>query len=423
MNGRILRIVSAFSLSTVLIAIVLFGGSPLTVSSLLLLDVVVTTVRMILERLAAGCRLDTSPATGGVRPLEPLYEKVSGKRGRFRLHTRLPPVYPRNIPYAIELWSVLLLLGIPTGLFWGVGGVPVGPLEATALVAAPAVVARQYLLVRAQMTDGTYEAATSRTIRGAREFVYLAAVAALGAILVGASGTGELLVANVLVFVAPKLLFDIRDAGLGPWPLRLDQTADEDQRGDTDTLVTSPLETGDKKRQFCTDWQTVRRIGVSDGVSYSLLSMFILTTVVGGVGLFSFESLQTTLVAAAVTAIVTTLATTAVVTAIHWLGAANEQYRVYDDCVVAYDTFLEEPQWRVSADEVTRVSRGDTRPGLQIPKILDTMPYSEYPVVIERGGDDPIEVEKLSDPEGFADAVRELGRRSIDTSTAARTRE
>jgi len=43
--------------------------------------------------------------------------------------------------------------------------------------------------------------------------------------------------------------------------------------------------------------------------------------------------------------------------------------------------------------------------------------------IFERGEDDTVEMEKLSDPGGFADAMGELGRRTADRSINARTRE
>jgi hypothetical protein len=43
--------------------------------------------------------------------------------------------------------------------------------------------------------------------------------------------------------------------------------------------------------------------------------------------------------------------------------------------------------------------------------------------IFERGGDNTVEMEKLSDPSGLADAVGELGRRTADRSMDARTRE
>ena|GEM_PF-2420452 len=425
MNKHTLQFVSVFALPTILIVVGLFTASPLAVGSLILLDAATTTVRMLFERLAARHRPDESPATGGTRPLEPLYETVTDKRGRVQLHARLPPVYPRNVPYVLELWPVLLFVGVPTALVWGGIGVPAGALGGVAATAAPLVVARQYTVVRARMADETYETATSRTVRRTREFAYLAVVTAVGGPLVWLSEpTSGPLVAGVILFGIPKLLFDARDAGSSLWPLSFDPTAGDDARTPvTDTDPTAPPKTTPWRRQFSTQWRVVRRVGVSDGVTYSILSIVLSVTVVGGTGLFWLGSLWTTLVAATVAALTVTLATIAITFTIHWFGAANEQYRVYDDCVVGYDTFLEEPQWRVSADEITGVTRGDTRPGIRIPKLLDTMPYSEYPVVIERGENDPIEVEKLADPEGFADAVRALRRGTLDTSIDARTRE
>jgi hypothetical protein len=414
---------SIVSIPVVLILVATFTGSPLAIVTVVAFDAFLGTVRICYERTLVGRQAEVTPLEAGTAPgaFQQAYDVVLGKRGRIRFSDRLPSVAPQHLPYVVDLWSVLTYTWMPTALLWAftwdsMGGLGVGLLGG--LVGLPLVVAKHYLLVRTWAANGRYATASPQSIRRRREFLYFAAVTSVGAMVLAADPYPTDVAVATMVFVFPKVFFDLHDAGIGPWPLTFDPSVDREA---DDTPIETPPAT--PRQRFGTEWRVIRRVSITEGIVFSLVQVGVLPTVIGVSTIALASSLQAGVVAWFVTVVVLVALWVATTLSIHWLGEANEQYRVYDDCVVAYDTFLGEPQWRVSADEITRVSRGDTRPGLQIPKILDTMPYSEYPVVIERGGDDPIEVEKLSDPEGFADAVRELGRRSIDTSTAVRTRE
>jgi hypothetical protein len=422
-RSRNLLFLSIVSLPVVLVLVATSTGSPLAIATVIAFDAFLGTVRICYERMAAGRQADESPLGAGVAygAFQQLYDVVLDKRGRTRFSDRLPSVAPQHLPYVVDLWSVLMVTWTPTALLWAftwdsMGGLGVGLLGS--LVGLPLVVAKHYLLVRTWAVNGRYATASPQSIRRRREFLYFAAVTSVGAMVLAADPYPTDVAVATMVFVFPKVFFDLHDAGIGPWPLTFDPSVDREA---DDTPIETPPAT--PRQCFDTEWRVIRRVSITEGIVFSLLQVGVLPTVIGVSTIALASSLQAGVVAWFVTVVVLVALWVAAVFSIHWLGEANEQYRVYDDCVVAYDTFLDEPQWRVSAAEITGVSRGDSRPGVQIPKILDTMPYSEHPVVIERGEDDPIEVEKLSDPEGFADAVRELGRRPVDTSIEARTRE
>jgi hypothetical protein len=96
--------------------------------------------------------------------------------------------------------------------------------------------------------------------------------------------------------------------------------------------------------------------------------------------------------------------------AFRWLGVATEEFRVYEDSLVAYDTRLGEPQWRVSLSEVTHVETADETLGTRIFGPLGTRLSDQHPVLIQLRDGSSRRLETLADPDEFVRTVTKTWR-------------
>ncbi|GAB7018900.1 hypothetical protein JCM18750_17610 [Halostagnicola bangensis] len=83
-----------------------------------------------------------------------------------------------------------------------------------------------------------------------------------------------------------------------------------------------------------------------------------------------------------------------------WLAYGNVEYRVYGEVLVAYDHYLEEPQWVVSSKDLTTIT---TKPE---PLKSQIIPSVNAPVEIECATDESFRLEYLDQPEEFVRSVR-----------------
>lgn len=389
-----------------------FRWSPLTVVALFVADLLIGVFRMLLERSFAA-RPPGNETHPQYRPVpwnayskEKIYEGLLAKRGAVRFVDWVPAIYPRNLPYVVgcQLSLAPLLILVAT---WVLLPSPTGSLDSTALIALILIMCRHILIILTWRSTGRYEQASPATIRRHREFLFSALVACFAVIWIGSQPNNIwFLVADSTVVLIPKLIFDFRDAGLGPSFLTFDSSTDTED---------SPINMPDETPRYVSKTQTRAIFGRALGTAafhlfFPGLTILLIITVIG----FVVDSVFILIVlTAAVVAIVFGLDTTAL-----WFAYGNVEYRVYDGALVAYDQYLDEPQWRLEVTEVVESKTDPKReenalfPGTSHKKnyINGLLPYMDSPVVIERRESEDAVLEYLDRPEDFAQAIREWGR-------------
>lgn len=165
------------ALNLTLIIGALFSETTLTIAAVYALDALLGISRILYERLAAARPSDAAPAMGPYRWFEPLYEMVGDKRGSLRIVSRLPPVYPRNLPYVIDHHIIFVVLAAIVVHTWSVLEPFEGGLGLTLLPAALLVGLKHDRILGMWEATGRYTNASARTIRGSRELAYTTVIA------------------------------------------------------------------------------------------------------------------------------------------------------------------------------------------------------------------------------------------------------
>ena len=388
----------------ILIGALVFGWSPLTVVALFLADLFGGTIRMLIERTFAsrppeeGTEPKFRPVGWNAYYTRPIYEGLLGKRGTVRVTTWTPSVYLRNLPYLLNVqmpltpWVLIVFIWLFFSTWMETLLLPAGSLDVTALVGLSLVLGRHILIVRTWHATGRYETASPATIRRDRDFLYAAFVACLVLMFVGLQpeNTGQVAV-SITMILLPKLWFDFRDAGIGPSLLIPDPRCDteDDPVADVD---------GVPRRTFTTRTQALYSQASGTAVFHLFFPGLPLLCIIGLTAMGLQSWFVFVVLIAVLYAVIFALDATAL-----WLAYANMEYRVYDDAIVAYDQYVEEPQWRLEADELKN-ARTETY-------IQQRLPHVTAPVVIERNEGEDILVEYLDKPEEFTQALRECVRK------------
>lgn len=405
MNGRKAPLlITSILLNLVLITGALFSESAVTIALLFTLDALIGIIRILYERSAAGRPVgDASPAMTHLRFLEGLYETVADKRGSFQLSNWIPPAYPRNLPYVIDQWSVFFWLVPLAALTWGVLEPFEGHVGVTLIPALVLIGRKHYLILRTWSAAGIYASASARTIRGSRELLYTAALACFAVWGLAAAPPDPARVTATTVLVClPKFLFECRECGIGPWPLTFTPTTDNIER-ELSVPERSPQQIFDNERRVVRAW------GIHDGLSYALLLAIYLSGILGMVGAVVYESAGVAVLGVGIALFVSPLIAIPTVFVVVWLGYANEEYRLHEDELVAYDSFLEEPQWVVPLEDISSVSVGDNPLGWDILGRFNPLPFTKYPVKVKRQTGEDLQFKALADPDGLARAIRKRG--------------
>jgi hypothetical protein len=406
---QLLATVALFYL--ILIVAALFSTSALTISVLFVIDIVVTMARSLFERSVAAQPPEQEPPMDPYGILQPLYDTVREKRGSVRLHKWLPPVYPRNLPYVVAQCTVSVFALLPVVLLtWtalepleGGSGLPL--VSSLVLVSGLVLIGiRHALVVRSWAGDGRYAAASPRTIRRTRDFLALGIVGCLVVVVLSAADPAPANVTAATV-IATALAFPLacRDTGVAPWPLAPDPTSDA-------TECSPTLSEGTPHRTFETDRAVIRWLAVKDGFVYAVVVSVFTIALLAPAGLLLFRSFDATLLGVTVGLAAGAFAAFPTPVAFRWLGVATEEYRVYGDSLVAYDTRLDEPQWRIPLSEITHVETADDTLGTRVLGVFDTGLSGHYPVLIRLRDGTSRRLETLADPEGFVHAVTEMWR-------------
>lgn len=388
------------ALNATLVVGALFSERALTIAVVFALDAVAGIARLLYERLAAERASTAPPAMTPLRFLEPLYEMVADKRGSVRVAARFPSVSPRNLPYVVDQWVVCFAVFPVVVLAWTALEPFEGGLGPTLLPAVLLVAAKHDRIVQTWAAAGRYATASPRTVRPSRDIVYSTVVACVAVWSLSRTPPDPAQVtAATALFCLPKFAFECRECGVGPWPLTFDPAGGA-------TLDPLSVPDGPPRATVQNDRGVVRAWAIHDGLSYAVLFATSLTGFLGTVAVLGSGSLRVTLWAVAIALLAAPPVAVLTVAAVVWLGHANEEYRVYDDALVAYDSLLDEPQWVVPVEDISSVSVGDDPLGWTILGLVHVLPFETYPVVVERESGDDVRLSALADPAALASAVR-----------------
>lgn len=279
---------------------------------------------------------------------------LTGKRGSVTVTGSLPPLHLRNVPFAVTV------LGVSMGLVGILGLVLSRTVDALGVLGEPIVLTGVASLVVGQAVDiwrdyfgnRHYETVSPYSVveTPARQTFFLIAV--LIAVPRPEDGGGP--VAPVLAaFVLAKLLVEWSafrathgsDGRIAGWLSGPDASAD--------ALASPRVPAGDPDARVATDRRAAGYAAVGHAVLesgplyvrvFSILWFFALVFLGGD------TASTATIVAATVVSGGLLLAALAVKAAGHYLRYGPLEYRRYGDRIVAYDRWLDDPQWAASVE-------------------------------------------------------------------------
>ncbi|MDQ2050186.1 DUF6498-containing protein [Natronolimnohabitans sp. A-GB9] len=357
-----------------LVGVVWLGWEPVAL-------VLIYGVELVVSILLAGVKAlfaQRPPPTerdGVVTASESL---LAEKRGRVQIHGALPPIYPRNVPFALGVVAGLVMYSV----FFGV--VVFAIFQPDGSVIEPSVLASVLTLVVGQLAETSrqyfrkreYERVSPYAVVEApvrQLFVLLFLLAFLGLFL-GALG-------SLVLVVCVKLFVE--------WSSYRAARAETDASRFVDRFVgwfagpSESTETPGPVRVPETDSELdpVDRISVDrtavllEGVVHSIWGMAFFLPFFGVVWLLAViavvawsGSVLLFWLGVAASAVLLAL-TLAIQVATHYLEHGTLEYRRRGDHIVAYDRLLEEPQW---AESVYRLRNVRLEHGRFVDRLLDT---------------------------------------------------
>lgn len=397
---RTLTLAALFGVNLLpVVGVFAFGWNAMAVLFLYWIEAGVVLAREAFEGLFAS--LPTGPA--GQSYLLP-FEELQSKLGCVSPVEWLPPVYPRNVPVALNAVGFVVvfwpLVGVGLYALGSDGLLPPGT-GVTVALAAVAVLVRHGVTAVESLRTGRYETESAHSMLSQRHAVGLLVLLGPGVVLSDVDGSGSVSVAFALL-IATKTAFDLYefvdepagDESTGGNPSLLGRLLD---RVSADSIGEEPsldLPAGEPVARFRTDERAVRLRAVALGVTYAVLPPV-------GIVLFGSAFLAWVLHGVAAAVVVGALVASASVAArvlVEDVQFAHLEYRVYEDDVVAYDRLLDAPQWRVPRREIADVTTGSGLLGRWIPAGTGT-------VRVERRGGDPVRLVFLEDPERVGDRL------------------
>ncbi|EMA64569.1 DUF6498-containing protein [Halorubrum kocurii] len=395
-----------------LVGVLLLGWDPATLAAVYVIEAVLS-----IPLAGATALFAARPPAGDREPgvISVTKTPLASKRGAFRPVSWLPPVYPRNLPFAAAVCGatawIALFVGVTFSQAFDVPtllGRPTVLASALALLAGQAVeAARDYLGRQRYAETSPYAVVETPTRRGVFLLFVLFALPPLHA-----AGGG---VAVLAAFVAAKLVVE--------WSAF--RTAHGDDAGGggrlTDWLAGPTESPEDPEPIAVPDAEPDVRIPVHRRTA---VATAVLKTLVGVAPIYATGFLVAWIAAfglfvggdpsgavvrwSAVALFALFLGALAVNAAGFALTYAPIEYRRYGDRLVAYDAWLDEPQWVASVDRLRGASVVHTR-------LPDRM-FGARTVGLTAGvGDDETErfVGPVADGEALASAF-DLPVRSTD---------
>lgn len=373
-----------------------YSWSPLTIVVLFTCDALFGYSRIQFERLAAGRpRGNGTPHFGTHGELESFYRLVLNKRGAICVADWLPKLYPRNIPFVLQHLSVLGVAGmaIAVALYYGMR--PAGSIDHSVIIVLPFIFLKHAIIVRIWTADGVYDQASVSTVRP-HEVLYTVLVTGVAIFIVGIQpdATGHVVEASIYAIVV-KLPFDHREAGIGPRWLTFDPSSET-----TDEPLALPA--GTPQHVFETDTRAIRRAAVLDTVLHTISMGLFVVGIYGLIVVWLLELSTLSFVAILVIWITSSFVLAFVVTyPVFWLGPMHAEYRLYENALVAYDRYLNEPQWRLPVSEIQTVTVNESS--------LDSrfLPHYPTPVYIEQSARMERKLQYLERPHEFQRVIRQ----------------
>ena len=323
-------------------------------------------------RLLVEATFAARPNSETGRILDPPLSKLRAKHGGVQTPGLLPPIHLHALPTVLHVGQFLLLVWLLAGA--GVVAL-VGPgvLLGDALVVllgAVGVVLGELVVLSTNLRRRPYADLSPAVVVRLRHFLGPAAFLSLVSVVVFGDGGPPDTQVPVVAVVFGRTLADAAGAvRLGERLLPASMRADA-QVGDR-----TPVEPG--RGEPAAVWRVDRRSVVSARALTGPGRVFLTRAglLVGAVAVFTWIVLDG---AAGVAVPAGIFAVVAVFGAV-LIGVETDllyghlEYRLYDDCLVAYDRLLATPQWRVDLSEITETESSaavlDRLPGLSLERL------------------------------------------------------
>ncbi|MFO7833745.1 MAG: DUF6498-containing protein [Halohasta sp.] len=325
-----------------LVGVAIFGWEPSTV-------VVIYTLELLLSFPLAGVKALFAQQPPPTDREEGLYtlsgSELVEKRGRVEVVDWLPPVYPRNVPFAAAVGGAAAWCGLLIGVVLS------QTIPLADVIARPEVVASVSALFVGQSVEvwrdylrgGRYETVSPYTVieTPGRQAFFLVFVLF---VIPGISVSVDLVFG---VFVGLKLLVEWsafrashgEGGQLSGWLSVPDEPAESPDRPpvpDSEPVARVPTD------RTSTGWTAVLYALANVAPTYAGWFAIVWLAVIAILG----EALsEATVAASAVAVIGLFVAAVGLKAATYYLRYGTVEYRRYDDMLVAYDTWLDEPQW------------------------------------------------------------------------------
>jgi hypothetical protein len=281
--------------------------------------------------------------------IEPLHE-LREKRGGWKIRKTWPPIYPRNIPFALSVLGVWSVTVLPLSILYWLAADPPTVLSLDFVLGLGA-------LVVAQMVDFVFEyiATEEYTEVSAQEIMRTPAqltvlVLSLGVFAAGGGQAGGLVILSGVVLAkttASLYRFYVEHVGTPILGLG-DRLVDDEDFSEPPPELELPDD--DVQARV-----TVSGKSVLLGSVWSIAFGFVNRLGLGVLALSGFAVISREPLWIAVGLFVISLIVAARVLS-YFFRYGTIEYQRRDDTLVAYDTLLEAPQWVVTVDPFTEFS-------------------------------------------------------------------
>ncbi|WP_380676489.1 DUF6498-containing protein [Salinigranum sp. GCM10025319] len=292
-----------------------------------------------------------SPGISG--QIEPLHE-LREKRGGWRVQESWPPVYPRNIPFALSMLGVWSVAVLPLSVLYWLAADPPLVLSLDLLVGLGA-------LVFAQVTDFVFEyiGTEEYTEVSAQEIMRTPAqltvvLLSLGVFAAGGGQAGGLVILiGVVLLKTTASLYRFYVEHVGTPILGLgDRLVDDEDSSEPPPELELP---GTDVQARVTVSATSVLLGSVWSIAFGFANQFGLGALVFlGLAVVSREPVWVALGLLVVCAIVAARILS------YFFRYGTVEYQRRGETLVAYDTLLEAPQWVVTVDPFTEFSVKNT---------------------------------------------------------------
>ncbi|ADD06978.1 uncharacterized protein Nmag_3428 [Natrialba magadii ATCC 43099] len=379
----------------IVVGTITLNWNPATIAILFAIETFLGISRITVERLFTARPPDNTinPPTG-LYDFTLWYEGLLDKRGYFQIHPKIPNIYPKNIPYVLRFWIAFVVIGgaaIPV-LF----GAITGRVDSSFILLIPIFILKHISIIAIWEATGIYKQASVVTVRR-REIIYSGLVGCIAIVFIIPQSPDTVAAALILALV-PKILFDFREAGIGPWPLTFDPTSNN-------TTEHIPMPANKPNYTFDTDNRALW--------SWASLYVSILYMLQIGSFVFMWSVLAIILLTSSTrilhsnSILILFLASYLIILLLSnyiiWLGNSNMEYRVYDDILIGYDNYLKEPQWVIHSEEITTIAKDS---GF----IVKILPFLKPSVIISQSSNENIRIRFLKNPEEFVDTLNKIER-------------